>query len=55
MFETKFGSTNCRELVQVDLDTEAGQNEFKVNNTVEDCYHYAEAVTEMTLSLLENV
>lgn len=54
-FETKFGSTNCRQLIQVDLATEEGQSEFKVQNKLAGCLHYAESATEMALSLLENV
>ena len=55
MFEKEFGSTNCGELVQVDLNTEAGQAAFSASNQIENCFTYAEKVTEMALSLLENV
>ena len=55
MFEKEFGSTNCGQLTQVDLNTEAGQIEFKSINKIENCLTYSEKATEMALSLLENV
>ncbi|MBC8508044.1 MAG: C_GCAxxG_C_C family protein [Anaerolineales bacterium] len=54
MFEGEFGSGNCGNLTQVDLNSEEGQAAFKASNQIENCYNYVEFVTEMTLSLLEN-
>jgi len=51
-FESRFGATNCRQLIQVDLATEAGQAEFKAQNKFADCLDYAEGATELALSLL---
>jgi len=53
-FDAEFGSTNCGQLTQVDLATEEGQAEFRINKQAEQCYNYVEVVTEMTLALLEN-
>ncbi len=54
-FDAEFGSTNCGQLTQVDLATEEGQAEFRAKNQADHCYNYVEVVTEMTLSLLEDV
>jgi C_GCAxxG_C_C family probable redox protein len=53
MFENRFGSTNCRELVGCDLGTEEGQNFFKSNNLREKCRRYTEEATGMALLLIE--
>lgn len=54
-FEQEFESGNCGEITQVDLSTEDGQAEFKARNQIEACYDYVERVTEMTLTLLEDM
>ncbi len=53
MFEARFGSTNCRDLTECDLGTEEGQSQFKANNLIEQCKHYAEEATRMAMLLIE--
>ena len=53
-FESKFGSTNCKELIGCDLGTEEGQNTFKENNLVEQCKDYTEEATKMAMSIIED-
>lgn len=52
LFESEYGSVNCRLLLGCDLATEAGQRHFMENNLMEQCYQYAEAATRMALSLI---
>lgn len=53
MFEKRFGSTNCRQLIGCDLSTKEGQIAFETNNLVWQCKEYTEEVTRMALSLVE--
>jgi len=53
MFENRFGSTNCKELVGCDLGTEEGQNFFKSNNLALQCRRYTEEATGIALLLIE--
>lgn len=53
MFETRFGSTNCRELTGCDLGTEEGHKRFEDNNLIERCRHYVEEATTMAVSLIQ--
>jgi C_GCAxxG_C_C family probable redox protein len=52
LFETKFGSTNCKQLTGCDLGTEEGQNYFKTNNLIEQCKTFTEDATRMAMSLV---
>ena len=52
LFESEYGSVNCRQLLGCDLASEAGQRYFMENNLMEHCYGYAEAATRMALSLI---
>ncbi len=52
-FEERFGSTNCRQLLGCDLGTPEGQRFFKANQLIEHCVDYAEAATQIAMSLLE--
>jgi len=52
-FESKFGSTNCKQLTGCDLGTEEGQNTFKLNNLIEQCRNYTEEATRMAMSIIE--
>lgn len=54
MFTDKFGSTNCKELIGVDLGTEEGRKYFYVNNLREQCKNYTEEATRMAMSLIED-
>lgn len=54
MFENRFGSTNCRQLIGCDLSTEEGQEVFRANNLIEECKQYTEEATRIAMLLLEN-
>jgi C_GCAxxG_C_C family probable redox protein len=54
MFESKFGSTNCKDLVGCDLGTEEGQSKFKEGNLIERCRNYTEEATGMAMALIES-
>lgn len=53
MFESKFGSTNCKQLTGCDLGTKEGQNTFKSNNLIERCKDYAKEATRMAMTIIE--
>jgi hypothetical protein len=53
IFQTKFGSTNCRDLTGCDLGTEEGQTHFKTNNGMERCKGYTEEAARIAMSLIE--
>ncbi|MFH2219286.1 MAG: C-GCAxxG-C-C family protein [Pseudomonadota bacterium] len=52
MFEEKFGSMNCRELIDCDLGTEEGRNDFKAKDLRTRCKTFTEAATKMVTSLI---
>lgn len=53
MFADTFGSTNCKELIGVDLATAEGRNAFHVKNLREQCGKYTEEATRMAMLLIE--
>ena len=53
MFETKFGSTSCKQLTGCDLGTEEGLSTFMTNNLIEQCKNYTEEATRMAMSIIE--
>jgi C_GCAxxG_C_C family probable redox protein len=53
MFEDRFGTTSCRELIRCDLGTEEGQRFFREHDLIEQCKRYAEEATRITMTLLE--
>ena len=53
MFETKFGSTNCKQLTDCDLGTDEGQHTFKSNHLIEQCKKFTEEATGMAISIIE--
>ena len=53
MFESRFGSTNCKQLIDCDLGTQEGQNTFKSNNLIEQCRNYTEEATRMVMLIIE--
>ena len=55
MFEKRFGTTNCRELIGCDLDTEEGQETFNEKNLIEQCKQYTEEATKMVMELLREI
>ena len=54
-FEKRFGTTNCRQLIDCDLGTEEGQKQFIDNNLAEQCKQYTEEATKMVLEVLKGV
>ena len=52
IFESKFGSTNCKQLTGCDLGTAEGQAAFAANNQIEQCTRYVEEATSMALALV---
>lgn len=52
-FESAFGSTNCRDLIKCDLETEEGQIFFKKNYLREQCTLFTQQAAGLTLSLIE--
>jgi C_GCAxxG_C_C family probable redox protein len=52
-FENEFGSTNCRELVNCDLNTKEGQNHFKSKNLITKCHRMTEEATRMAMEIIE--
>ncbi len=52
IFERRFGSTNCRQLIGCDLSTEEGQETFRSNNLIEECKRFTEEATRMAISLM---
>jgi C_GCAxxG_C_C family probable redox protein len=53
MFESRFGSTNCKQLIGCDLGTKQGQNTFKSNNLIEQCRNYTEEAARMAILIIE--
>lgn len=53
MFETKFGSTSCKQLTGCDLGTKEGLSTFMTNNLIEQCKNYTEEATRMAMSIIE--
>jgi len=53
MFESEFGSTNCKQLTGCDLGTEEGQKTFVSKNLVERCINYTQEATRMAISIIE--
>ena len=52
-YETKFGSTNCKELTGVDLGSEEGRAQFREKGQLANCLDYAEEATRLVLELAE--
>lgn len=54
-FETQFGSTSCQELIGCDLGSEEGQDTFISNDLVEKCWEYTEGVSQLVISIIEDI
>ena len=52
LFERRYGSVNCRQLIGCDLTTESGQRFFLENHLMDCCLQYAEDATRMAISLI---
>jgi C_GCAxxG_C_C family probable redox protein len=53
IFENKFGSTNCKALIGLDLGTEEGRKKFLSENKVEQCRNFTEEATRIAMSIIE--
>jgi C_GCAxxG_C_C family probable redox protein len=53
MFESKFGSTNCKQLTGCDLGTDEGRKTFMKNKLIEQCRNYTEEATRMAMTIIE--
>ena len=53
MFQSRFGSTNCKDLIGCDLGTEEGQKQFAESNLIQQCKNYTEEATRMAMILIE--
>ncbi len=54
-FKDKFGSTNCSELLGLDLGTEEGLQKFNEANLREKCMEYTQETARMVNALLKDV
>ena len=54
MFENKFGSTNCKALIGLDLGTEEGLKKFLLENKIEQCKNFTEEATRIAVSIIED-
>jgi C_GCAxxG_C_C family probable redox protein len=52
LFENQYGTVNCRQLINCDLASEAGQRHFMENHLMECCLQYAEDATRMAIALI---
>ncbi len=52
-FENKFGSTNCKALIGLDLGTEEGLKKFLLENKIEQCKNFTEEATRIAMSIIE--
>ena len=51
-FEDRFGSTNCKELIECDLGREEGHIKFIDNDKIYQCYEYVEEATRWVMDLI---
>lgn len=52
LFETQFGTVNCRDLTGCDLATQEGQQHFKANNTIARCRHFSQEAVRMAMQII---
>jgi C_GCAxxG_C_C family probable redox protein len=52
LFENKFGSLNCEELIDCDLGTEEGQFKYRSENLEEQCIRFTQEATSIALLLI---
>lgn len=53
MFESKYGTTNCKQLIGIDLGTEEGRTQFISENKIGQCEKYTEDATRMVMLIIE--
>lgn len=52
-FEAKFGTTNCRQLIDCDLSVPEGRKKFQEYNLKEKCRGFTEEATRLALLILD--
>jgi C_GCAxxG_C_C family probable redox protein len=52
-FENMFGSTNCQQLINCDLGTQEGRQQFITDNIMIKCKNFTAEATKMVLSIIE--
>ncbi len=52
-FEAEFGSTNCTELLDCDISSKKGLEEFEVRNLAVNCRRYTGAATRLAADLMK--
>ena len=52
-FREKYGSSNCYELIQCNLNTAEGQKKFVENNLDVECTQFTEEATRIAFELIE--
>ena len=55
LFEKKFKTIYCYDLIGCDLGTKAGQKYFKKNKIIEQCYKYTQEATALALSEINRI
>ncbi|HIJ54659.1 MAG TPA: C_GCAxxG_C_C family protein [Deltaproteobacteria bacterium] len=55
IFQEKFGTTNCAELIGCELGTKAGQKKFKKENLKEECFRFTQEATRMAMTIIERI
>ncbi|MFH0825799.1 MAG: C-GCAxxG-C-C family protein [Pseudomonadota bacterium] len=53
MFDSKFGSTTCKELIGCDLGTEEGRKYFQESDLRQRCTRITEETTRMAMNLID--
>ena len=51
-FKERHGSTNCRQLIGCDLDSEEGRRNFAANRLIQRCQRYVEDAAGMAFALV---
>lgn len=51
-FETRFGTTNCRELLNCDLSTPEGRDFFHQNNLIDTCRNFTVAAAQIVAGMI---
>ncbi len=55
LFEERFKTIYCHDLIDCDLGTKAGQKYFKKNNIIELCYKYTQEASALVLSEINGI
>ena len=53
-FVNKFGSTNCKQLIDCDLSNQKGQDKFESENLHEQCNNYVKEATKIVMLLIDS-